>query len=677
MTDEASLRPLSGDARALERLLGRWLGDEAGSPLTVRTSGSAGEPKEVLLSASAVRASALATLTRIGGPGQWLLALPPQYVAGLQVLVRSLLAATSPVVLEEYPDVATATAAVTGERRYAALVPTQLHRLLVSDANSLAAYDVVLLGGAAAPDALLDRAREAGVNVVTTYGMSETCGGCVYDGVPLDGVAVALGSAGEIRLSGPVLFDGYAERPDLTETVLRDGWFHTSDIGGLDHDGRLVVLGRSDGVVITGGVNVPLSVVESRLQEMPGLTGVAITSRPDPEWGVEVVAVAARAPALPTLDAIRDFVAEVHPREWAPRSLVVVDELPMLSSGKVDTRRLPTLGSSDPLRSRPPVLRGTTREVAVFSLPMNVRFRGLRRREGMLIKGAAGVGEFSPFWDYDATESAAWLAAALEAADQPFPTPLRDLVPVNCTVPAVTPDEAKEIVARSHGCRTAKVKVAEPGQTLDDDVARVAAVREALGPGGRIRVDANGGWPVDNAVKAIAGLAEFDLEYVEQPVATVEDLALVRRRVDVAIAADESIRRASDPLRVKQLAAADIAVLKVQPLGGVRACLRLAEQISMPVVVSSALESSVGIAAGVALAAALPELPYACGLATTAMFTADVVDDPLTPVEGMLDVRRIAADPAALDAVRADDATAGRWHHRLAACAAVLEADRR
>jgi O-succinylbenzoate synthase len=315
--------------------------------------------------------------------------------------------------------------------------------------------------------------------------------------------------------------------------------------------------------------------------------------------------------------------------------------------------------------------------VAVFSLPMNVRFRGLRRREGMLIKGAAGVGEFSPFWDYDATESAAWLAAALEAADQPFPTPLRDLVPVNCTVPAVPPDEAKEIVARSHGCRTAKVKVAEPGQTLDDDVARVAAVREALGPGGRIRVDANGGWPVDNAVKAIAGLAEFDLEYVEQPVATVEDLALVRRRVDVAIAADESIRRASDPLRVKQLAAADIAVLKVQPLGGVRACLRLAEQISMPVVVSSALESSVGIAAGVALAAALPELPYACGLATTAMFTADVVDDPLTPVEGMLDVRRIAADPAALDAVRADDATAGRWHHRLAACAAVLEADRR
>jgi O-succinylbenzoate synthase len=313
------------------------------------------------------------------------------------------------------------------------------------------------------------------------------------------------------------------------------------------------------------------------------------------------------------------------------------------------------------------------RPVDVFSLPMNVRFRRVERREGMLIHGAAGVGEFSPFWDYDAQESASWLAAALEAADEPFPAAVRDTVPVNSTVPAVDPERARAIVTGPHGCRTAKVKVAEPGQRLDDDVARVGAVRDALGPGGRVRVDANGGWSVAEAVRAIAALREFDLEYVEQPTAGVDELAAVRRRVDVPIAADESIRRASDPLRVQELDAADLAVLKVQPLGGVRACLRLAEQLTMPVVVSSALESSVGIAAGVALAAALPDLPYACGLATTSMFTADVVTDPWRPVDGVLDVRRVTPDQHALDAVRATPDDERRWRDRLAACAALLE----
>jgi O-succinylbenzoate synthase len=316
------------------------------------------------------------------------------------------------------------------------------------------------------------------------------------------------------------------------------------------------------------------------------------------------------------------------------------------------------------------------RRLDAFTLPMNVRFRRVERRDGVLIEGAAGVGEFSPFWDYDAEESAAWLAAALEAADQPFPEPVRSQVPVNCTVPAVSPDQARAVVLAPHGCRTAKVKVAEPGQTLDDDVQRVAAVRDALGPGGRVRVDANGGWSVEVAIRAIAALATSDLEYVEQPCMTVEDLASVRRRVDVPVAAAESIRRASDPLRVKQLDAADIAVLKVQPLGGVRACLRLAEQIAMPVVVSSALESSVGIAAGIALAAALPDLPYACGLATTSMFRADVVAESLRPVGGLLPVGRVRPDPAALAAVRADDDSDERWTRRLAACAAVLQ-DRR
>ncbi len=316
------------------------------------------------------------------------------------------------------------------------------------------------------------------------------------------------------------------------------------------------------------------------------------------------------------------------------------------------------------------------RRIDVFSLPMNVRFRGVERREGVLLSGAAGVGEFSPFWDYGVAESAAWLAAALETADVQFPTARRVRVPVNCTVPAVGPEQARAIVLAPHGCRTAKVKVAETGQSFDADVARVAAVRDALGPEGLVRIDANGGWSVDEAVRAIGVLAEFGLEYVEQPVASVEDLALVRRRVDTPIAADESIRRAADPARVRQLGAADIAVLKVQPLGGVRACLRLAEDIGMPVVVSSALESSVGIAAGVALAAALPDLPYACGLATTSMFTADVVTEPVRPVDGGLDVRRIDPDDAAIDEVRADPDTTARWQQRLAECRAFLE-DRR
>ena len=314
--------------------------------------------------------------------------------------------------------------------------------------------------------------------------------------------------------------------------------------------------------------------------------------------------------------------------------------------------------------------------LAVFELPLTTRFRRVDRREGVLLYGDAGVGEFSPFWDYDDDESAAWLAAAIEAAEVGFPPPVRRSVPVNCTVPAVSPQEAARLVTGSHGCRTAKVKVAERGQSLDDDLARVAAVREAFGGSGRIRVDANGGWTVESAVTAIQRLAEFDLEYVEQPVATVEELAAVRRRVDVPVAADESIRRADDPLRVRQLAAADVAVLKVQPLGGVQACLRLAEQIAMPVVVSSALESSVGISAGVALAAALPELPYACGLATTSLLEHDVVDDPWQPVDGRLAVRTVEPSPQRVAAARPDHAAEQRWLDRLERCRRGLEESR-
>jgi O-succinylbenzoate synthase len=304
----------------------------------------------------------------------------------------------------------------------------------------------------------------------------------------------------------------------------------------------------------------------------------------------------------------------------------------------------------------------------VYSIPLTTRFRGLDVREGMLLRGDAGWGEFSPFLEYDADTARHWLAAAREATDEGWPAPVRSEIPVNVTVPACDPERAQEIVLASNGCRTAKVKVAERGQVFAHDEARLEAVREALGPGGMIRIDANGGWSVEEAVALIPWLdrAAGGLEYVEQPVATVEDLALVRRQVDVPIAADESIRRAEDPYRVRDLEAADIAVLKVQPLGGVRACLRIAEDIGLPVVVSSALETSVGIAAGVALAAALPELRYACGLATVQLLAGDVVEDSLLPVDGSLPVRRPEPSGALLARWASDAERRQHWERRLA-----------
>jgi O-succinylbenzoate synthase len=308
------------------------------------------------------------------------------------------------------------------------------------------------------------------------------------------------------------------------------------------------------------------------------------------------------------------------------------------------------------------------RETHVFSIPMRTRFRGITVREGMLLRGEVGWGEFSPFLEYDERVARPWLDAALEAASLGWPAPLRDRVPVNVTVPAVDPAAARRIVAGS-GCTTAKVKVAEPGQDTAEDEARLEAVRDALGSEGRIRVDANGAWTVDEAVRRLRRYdrAAGGLEYAEQPCGSVEELALVRRRVAVPIAADESIRRAEDPYRVRDLEAADVAVLKVQPLGGVRSCLRIAEDIGLPVVVSSALETSVGIAAGVALAAALPELHYACGLATVRLLTDDVVADPLLPRDGSLPVVRPEVDGERLDALAAPRERRDHWAARLAA----------
>lgn len=305
---------------------------------------------------------------------------------------------------------------------------------------------------------------------------------------------------------------------------------------------------------------------------------------------------------------------------------------------------------------------------------MRLKFRGVEHRSGVLMRGEAGWGEFSPFPEYGPAYASRWLAAAREAATVPFPAPLREHIPVNAAVPAVAPDTAADLVRRS-GCRTAKVKVAESGQDLADDLARVAAVRDVLGPEGRLRVDANGAWDVATAALAITRLARYDLEYVEQPVMTLEELRDLRRRVDVPLAADESVRTAEDPTLIRAAGAADILVLKVQPLGGVHRALEIAGAAGLPVVVSSALETSVGLAAGVAFAAALPELPYACGLGTGLLLRGDVVTDPLVPVDGELSVRRVEPDPALLDTwapvpeegvdlldrLAAADAAAGRY----------------
>ena len=310
-------------------------------------------------------------------------------------------------------------------------------------------------------------------------------------------------------------------------------------------------------------------------------------------------------------------------------------------------------------------LLGTLR---AFAIPMRTKFRGITVREGALIQGPAGWGEFSPFAEYGPAESARWLASAIESATVPWPAPVRDVVPVNVTVPAVGPARAYEIVAAS-GCRTAKVKVAEPGQREADDLERVAAVRDALdaaGPGGRIRVDANGGWSVDAAARMLRQLSRHGLEYAEQPCATLPELARLRRLVDIPIAADESIRKAEDPLAVRAAGAADIVMVKVQPLGGVRAALRVAQACGLPAVVSSAVDTSVGLAAGVALAAALPALPYACGLATMSLLEGDVTAAPLAESGGQLPVRRPPVDPDALARWETDPEP---WRERALAAA--------
>jgi len=326
-----------------------------------------------------------------------------------------------------------------------------------------------------------------------------------------------------------------------------------------------------------------------------------------------------------------------------------------------------------------PDLAGLLDGLRIVSIPMRVRFRGVTVREVAVIHGPKGWGEFSPFPEYDDAEASRWLAAAIEAGWVGWPDPVRMSIPVNATVPAVPAREVAGILARYDGCSTAKVKVAEQGQRLKDDVDRVAAVRDVMRAHARIRVDSNGGWTVAEATEALSRLAAYGLEYAEQPCASVEELAalrvaLARNGIDVLVAADESIRRAADPMRVVREEAADVIVIKVAPLGGVRAALDIAQECGLPTVVSSALDTSVGIRAGLALAAALPELPFACGLGTLALMAGDVTDDSLVPLAGSIALRELTIDEELLERWKAPADREQWWRERVIRCHRLLTA---
>ncbi len=316
--------------------LAAWLEGAEAAPLLIETSGSTGRPKRVVLSQAAIVASVEASARRLGARGRWLLALPSSYVAGVQVICRSLLAGHDPLPVDGL-DFAEAVANSDEKPLFTSLVTTQLHRLLdqPEQVEALGQVHTILLGGGPIDPTLLARAEEAGLHIVATYGASETAGGCVYDGMPLDGVALAIGADGRIRIGGPTIFDGYDGEPELSAATLVDGWFLTEDAGRLDEEGRLFVLGRLDDVVISGGVNVSLTAVTSRLRAHPAVEAVEVLGIDDPEWGRRIVAF-----VVGRDDSLRDWVAAVHPRAWAPRQVVVVPALPLLGNGKVDRESL-------------------------------------------------------------------------------------------------------------------------------------------------------------------------------------------------------------------------------------------------------------------------------------------------------------------------------------------------
>ncbi len=345
MNPVSSLRPVSGTAEEILALLRLWDAAEDPEPLVIATSGSTGRPKRVLLSREAMRASALATQERLGGPGQWLLNLPPTYVAGVQVLYRSVVAGTEPV----DGDLWEARNRMTGPRAYVSVVPTQLYRALQDgfDGKELARFDAVLVGGGPLAPEVRAEAVGHGIRVVQTYGMSETCGGCVYDGRPLPGVEVKVDEHDEILLRGPMLFDGYEGEPDRTAGALAGGWFHTGDLGRIESDGRLRVTGRADDVIITGGVKVPGVAVAARLEEHWFVDAAAVVGAPDEEWGEVVTAFVVPAvggQASPALRGVEEELRALFDTPgWAPKRYHLVEELPLLPNGKIDRLALQEL----------------------------------------------------------------------------------------------------------------------------------------------------------------------------------------------------------------------------------------------------------------------------------------------------------------------------------------------
>ena len=341
------LRPVRGEPSEVVAALRDWLAVMAEpTPLVVETSGSTGAPKRVEIARHAVLASVHASARRLGASGQWLLALPAAYVAGVQVICRSLVAGHEPVLVDgSFADALVAMPHHRDVPVFTSLVPTQLHRLLDDEreVEALRALHTILLGGGPIDPSLRRRAEEAGLRLVATYGASETAGGCVYDGHPLDGVAVAIGTDGRIRIGGPTLFEGYVGDPELTASTLVDGWYLTADAGRLGEDGRLQVLGRLDDVVVSGGVNVPLPAVARRLREHPAVEVAEVLGVEDAEWGHRVVAfLVGDDVGAVELEEVRDWVGEAHPRSWAPRQVVALEALPLLDNGKVDRRALVT-----------------------------------------------------------------------------------------------------------------------------------------------------------------------------------------------------------------------------------------------------------------------------------------------------------------------------------------------
>ena len=316
-----------------------------------------------------------------------------------------------------------------------------------------------------------------------------------------------------------------------------------------------------------------------------------------------------------------------------------------------------------------PALADLVSAARIVSLPLRTKFRGLEEREALLFEGPNGWAEWAPFVEYTDEEAAVWLAAAIDFSYGELPILHRDRIAVNATLPAVSPDLVERVLTNFGAFSTVKIKVAETGQTVTDDVARIQKVR-ALYPDSKIRLDANGGFEISQAIDLVNGLKTvgIEIEYFEQPVASIAEMAELRLQlshIGVKIAADESVRKVSDPLAVAQANAADILVLKAAPLGGISRALAIAAEAELPVVISSALDSSVGLSMGAYLAAAIPELEFDCGLATSALLAGDVTREPLRAENGFIDVRRVEVDKSKLEIFKAQDHREDWWLERL------------